>query len=206
MTTDNPRMRVKEIKWIKAGDLKPHPMNWRNHPEHQRKALRGVLQEIGFAGVLLAVERDGELLLVDGHLRRDEASDLEVPVAILDLDDAEAEKALVTLDPIAAMAQADKDQLMELLVKVQFEDGSVNAMLEAIANDEFKPLVDFTEGVATPDQDKINKRDKELREMFSQINDEYEESLVDIPCPDCGSIFKIKVGEFLKKHFKDGGK
>ena len=141
MVADSPKMRVQEIRWVRAGDLKPHPMNWRRHPEHQRKALRGILQEIGFTGVLMAVERDESLLLVDGHLRSDEAPDLKVPVAILDLDDVETEKALATHDPIAAMAQADKDVLLGLLDHVEFQDESVNALLEALANDSYQALI-----------------------------------------------------------------
>ena len=141
MVADSPKMRVQEIRWVSAGDLKPHPMNWRHHPEHQREALRGILQEIGFAGVLMAVERDGSLLLVDGHLRSDEAPDLKVPVAILDLDDVETEKALATHDPIAAMAQADKNILLTLLERTQSENDSVNDLFEALANDSYQGLV-----------------------------------------------------------------
>jgi hypothetical protein len=169
---DNPKMRVQEIKWVKAGDLKPHPMNWREHPEHQRKALRGVLQEIGFTGVLLAVERDGELLLVDGHLRRDEAPDLQVPVAILDLNDEEAEKALVTIDPIAAMAQADKSTLFDLLGRMEFQDQNINGMLEALANDSYQALVPFQamEG-DFPDLAEFKSFDEDIT--------------VDYKCPSC---------------------
>ena len=164
MVTNSPKMRVQEIRWVRAGDLKPHPMNWRRHPGHQRKALRGILQEIGFTGVLMAVERGESLLLVDGHLRRDEAPDLKVPVAILDLDDVETEKALATHDPIAAMAQADKDVLLGLLDHVEFQDESVNALLEALANDSYQALIPLPPLVISDSEDEQNTN-KDLEEV-----------------------------------------
>ena len=166
MVTNGPKMRVQEIKWGRAGDLQPHPMNWRRHPEHQRKALRGILQEIGFAGVLMAVERDGSLLLVDGHLRSDEAPDLKGPVAILDLDDVETEKALATHDPIAAMAQADKDILLTLLERTQSNSQGVNDLLEALANDSYQALVPVP--------------------PIETTLESLEETTVGAVCPNCG--------------------
>ncbi len=45
------RDRIKEFRRIRASQLRPHPKNWRSHPAAQRDALRGVLAEIGYAGV-----------------------------------------------------------------------------------------------------------------------------------------------------------
>jgi ParB-like chromosome segregation protein Spo0J len=95
---------------VRAGDLKANPKNWRRHPERQQKAMRAVLKEIGFADALLARQDDaGELILIDGHLRAGIAADDEVPVLILDVTAAEADKILATLDPLAAMAEPDSD-------------------------------------------------------------------------------------------------
>ena len=66
------RNRIKGLRWVRAGDLRPNPKNWRRHPQAQRDALLGLLEEIGFADVLLVVElADGSLMIVDGHLRAD---------------------------------------------------------------------------------------------------------------------------------------
>jgi len=40
----NIRDRIKELRRVRAGDLQPHPKNWRTHPEEQN-ALRGILAE-----------------------------------------------------------------------------------------------------------------------------------------------------------------
>src|SRR2546427_8546883 len=86
-TTEQPypiRDRVLELRRVRAGDLREHPGNWRRHPERQRRALSDLLEEIGYADALLAREVEGELVLVDGHLRRSLDDDQVVPVLVLD--------------------------------------------------------------------------------------------------------------------------
>ena len=86
------RDRIKELRRVKATELRPNPANWRTHPVAQQDALRGVLAEIGYADALLARETDdGELVLIDGHLRAETTPDVMVPVLVLDVDEAEAE-------------------------------------------------------------------------------------------------------------------
>src|SRR5579864_6744989 len=94
------RDRVVELRRVRARDLLPNPKNWRRHPKVQADALRGLLDEIGIADALLARELpDGRLQLIDGHLRAETMPDEEVPVLILDLNEAEADKLLLSLRP-----------------------------------------------------------------------------------------------------------
>jgi len=137
----NIRDRVKEFRRVKAGLLRPHPKNWRTHPTNQRDALRGVLAEIGFAGALLTRELpDGSLQLIDGHLRAETAPEMELPVLVLDLDDAETDKLLAVHDPLAGMAEADADALAELLEQVETESEAVRAMLDGMVNETGEPI------------------------------------------------------------------
>jgi len=46
------------------------------------------------------------LMLIHGHLRAETTKNAMVPVLVLDVTEAEADKLLLTLDPLAAMAQA----------------------------------------------------------------------------------------------------
>jgi len=50
------RDRIKSLRRVKASELIPNPKNPRRHPESQRAALRGVLDQIGYADALLARE------------------------------------------------------------------------------------------------------------------------------------------------------
>ena len=60
---------------------------------------------------------DGRLKLIDGHLRRDLDPDMEVDVEVLDVNDDEARALLLSIDPLAALAQTQeqlRDRLLEL--------------------------------------------------------------------------------------------
>jgi ParB-like chromosome segregation protein Spo0J len=96
--------------------------------------LRGVLAEVGYADALLARELpDGSLMLIDGHLRAETTPDAVVPVLILDVDEREADKILLTHDPLAGMATVSDEHLRELLAEVHTENDAVRSMLAEIA-------------------------------------------------------------------------
>jgi hypothetical protein len=115
--------------------LLPHEWNFRLHPDAQRAALEALYAQVGFARSLLAYELpDGRLKLIDGHLRRDLDPDMEVDVEILDVNDEEARALLLSIDPLAALAQTQAqlhDRLLELTPAASPE---LRAAWEATAN------------------------------------------------------------------------
>ena len=128
------RDRIKELRRVRASQLRPNPKNWRTHPAGQQDALRGVLAEIGYADALLARELpDGTLELIDGHLRAETTPEVEVPVLVLDVDDAEADKLLAVLDPLAAQAGIDITLFERLRKGIQTASPAVKALLERVA-------------------------------------------------------------------------
>jgi len=130
------RNRIKELRHVPASDLRPNPKNWRTHPKAQQDALRGILAEVGMADACLARELDdGTLMLIDGHLRAETIGEEVVPVLILDVDEAEADKILATLDPLAAMAVADPHLLDSLLRDVNTGDEGLQQMYAELAAD-----------------------------------------------------------------------
>lgn len=129
------RNRIKELRQVRASELLPNPRNWRRHPTGQADALRGALAEIGYADALIAYETDEGLMLIDGHLRAETTPDMEVPVLITDLDEVEANKLLMTLDPLAAMANTDQDALAALLEGIEIENDSLRTTIESLLED-----------------------------------------------------------------------
>jgi hypothetical protein len=96
--------------------------------------MRSLLKEIGIAGAILARRLpDGKLEVIDGHLRRDLDKQAEWPVLVTDLTAEEARLALLTHDPIAALAEADKVSLDALLATTRTGSEVIAAMLEQIA-------------------------------------------------------------------------
>jgi len=129
------RDRIKEFRRVKASEILPNPRNWRTHPKAQKDALKGLLAEIGFAGAVLARETPNGLMLIDGHLRTETATDSEIPVLVLDVDEDEAHKILLTFDPVSTMANADAIALDALLRDVQTSNEAVANMLTQIAEE-----------------------------------------------------------------------
>lgn len=130
------RNRVRELRRVKAAELVPNPRNWRTHPQAQQDALRGILAEVGYADALLARELpDGTLMLVDGHLRAETTPEQEVPVLVLDIDEAEADKLLLSLDPLAALAETNASSLDALLREVNTGSEGLQQMYSDLAAD-----------------------------------------------------------------------
>jgi DNA modification methylase len=125
------RDRILELRRVPASELQANERNWRRHPEAQRRALAGMLEDVGFANAALAREdADGNLILIDGHLRADLAADAEVPVLVLDVDEAEANQLLATLDPLAAMAKTDAGKLRALIADTAIGSEDLRSYLE----------------------------------------------------------------------------
>jgi DNA modification methylase len=139
------RDRIVELIRVRAGDLVANKANWRRHPAAQRAALRGALEQIGYAAALVARRDDGgALTLIDGHLRKDLDPDQVVPVLVLDVDEREAEALLATMDPISALARPDPKALIDLLARVETGSEPLAELLEGLrrsANDELRRLL-----------------------------------------------------------------
>jgi hypothetical protein len=127
--------RIIELRNVKAAELKANPLNWRTHPENQRAAVTEMLEEVGFVDALIAREdEDGELVLVDGHLRAEIADDAIVPVLVLDVSESEAQKLLLTIDPLSAMADLDRGKLDFLLSRDETQGAAISALKDKMAD------------------------------------------------------------------------
>ena len=150
--------------------LLANPKNWRIHPQAQQKALAGVLRDVGIVQNILVNRTTGHV--VDGHLRVGLAlseGQPMVPVTYVELSEAEEAEILATIDPLAAMAATDKDQLEELLREVSTGEADVMAMLEALGVKEGVISPTFLPG-SIEEQGRLDQRSK-------------------ITCPECGAQF-----------------
>ncbi len=178
------RDRIKELRRVRAGDLLPNPKNWRRHSKAQADALRGLLTAIGYADALLARElADGKLMLVDGHLRAATTPDAEVPVLVLDVTEEEADKILLTLDPLAAMAEADSEQLKILLETVRTDDAAVQELLKRTAGDQLWEMLHPSE--ITEVEDPPERADELRRKWETETGQHWQIDRHRIICADC---------------------
>lgn len=158
------KIRVKELRFVKASELQGNPKNWRRHPKEQQAAMTGALRDIGYTNALVAREVDGKLELIDGHLRQTLTPNQIVPVLVVDLDAEEARKALVTMDPISALAQTDEDQLQSLLYGM---------------DSHYQEMRDFL--------DLLRSTKVEITDAESETQD--EDMRHKVQCPSCGFKF-----------------
>jgi hypothetical protein len=109
--------------------IAPHPQNAKIHPDNQKKAIRGALQEIGWIDTIKVNVRSGRM--IDGHERREQAiaAGQRVPVVYVDLSPEEEALALATLDPIGSLANYDPERINSLLETVQTGSKAVATML-----------------------------------------------------------------------------
>jgi hypothetical protein len=159
------RDRVQDFRRVPARELLDHDANPRRHPQAQRDALCGVLEQVGVAGALTAYHSQrngGKLTLIDGHLRKQDY-DLDWPTLILDVTDEEADLLLATHDPLAALAEYDKPKLDALLQEVRAKSPAVVAMLKDLAKNT---------GAGKEDRDKAPVLPPERFEVLVECRDE----------------------------------
>jgi hypothetical protein len=145
------RNRIKDHRRIRAGDLVPHEQNWRSHPDFQKDALKALYVEVGFARSLLAYELpDGRLKLIDGHLRREMDPDMLVDVEVLDVDDLEARKLLLSMDSLASLAEADQEVVAQLQKITQSDSPVLTGLWRSLAESESATQAALEEAAKAP--------------------------------------------------------
>jgi len=127
--------RITGFDRIPAKSIKPHPHNFRTHPERQRNIVTGLLNEVGWIDAVIVNETTGNL--IDGHLRLEQAlaMDNDVPVLFVKLSEAEEALALTTLDKSAELAGVDVDNLEILVNKIDVHDVAVQSFVKDIQVD-----------------------------------------------------------------------
>jgi len=176
------RDRITDLRRARAGDLVPNPKNWRRHSPAQQKHLQAVLAEVGWADALIGSETDQGIELLDGPLRAGLDPEAIVPVLVVDLDEAEADVVLATLDPLAAMAEADKGDLTALLESIQRPD--LSAMLDDIRKQQHLPI---EHGGAPDPGPQLDQAAELLAKWGTERGQLWEVGVHRLMCGDCTS-------------------
>lgn len=126
------RERLIEVRQMRAGDVLPHPLNPKIHPPSQNEALTGLLEDVGKCDILKAYhsEREGgQLVFFDGHARQGLKPDEVWNIGIYDVTDDEADKLLLSFDPIAQEAQTSQAKIEMLLHRTSSGNAAVMEFL-----------------------------------------------------------------------------
>lgn len=198
------RNRIVEVMELDSSKLCDHTGNFRKHPKAQRDAFSGLLDEVGRAGALVAYKserNDGNLTLIDGHLRRDIGGSWTVLVT--DLTDEEADKLLQAYDPIGHMAVIDRDMLRDLREKGAFEDAVIQSVVDdKIVPEALKSSLSESAMPFEPDLKPTKSQSEVSAEQAAAATDKLQNKHKDlasakayehteVTCPHCGEDFLI---------------
>ena len=174
------RDRIKGLRMVRAGDLLKNRHNWRTHGGKQTSLVKNMLGRLGYVNAVIARETDdGELEIIDGHLRASVYKSAMIPVLVVDLDDREMREVLAAYDPIKGMALIDDDIFGRLLNSIDDEGGfpKLEIMSEiGLLGDLRRPAQERTEDA----QD-----DADVSEVIVEQQ---------VACPECGWHFSRSEG------------
>jgi len=120
-----------DVQYLDPSNLKPDTGNPRRITKRAADKLKAGLEHFGLVEPLVLNERTG--ILISGHQRREQALELgleEVPVVVVDLDEAEAKALGLLLNNAKAQGSWDTD-----LLAARLEDLAAVDVLELSAFD-----------------------------------------------------------------------
>lgn len=151
-----------------ADQFLANPLNYRVHPERQRKAVQASLRELGWIGVVVENKTTGRL--IDGHERVWQALKNNEPVPYIEVELSEEEEklALAVFDPITYMAETDSAVLDALLREVNTGEEALQELLASMAEDA---------GLVPPNV------------TFKEYDESTADDVEMCECPECGHRF-----------------
>jgi len=128
------RNRMVAHEDVDPSSLRPHPDNWRRHPNNQLGALDGALAELGWVQTVIVNKTTGHLL--DGHARVKiavERGEPTVPITVVEMTEDEELLFLATFDPLAEMAGTHAKELGSILERIQdVKSSHLDVLLDAL--------------------------------------------------------------------------
>lgn len=188
--------------------LLSNPKNWRIHPEQQQEALTTVLNDVGWVQDVIVNKTTGHIL--DGHLRVKLAianKEKEIPVKYVEVTEAEERLILATFDPIAALAEADKEKLKDLIVKIDSDNEELDSLLEKLAATQGVYLEAENDNVELNDPgDDIAKASEAQEKWKVKAGDAWglgDHRIVCGDCTDSDALDRLFQGEKAEMLFTD---
>lgn len=139
------------LEWLDPSTLTPNAKNPRQHPGTQRRAVEAGLQQLGWLTPLVMNSQTGNL--IDGHLRREEAIEKnlpEVPVIVLDVPKEKEAAALGIIDKVSSMATYNEALTREIIESTRALDEELAALVYEHSDDDFADVIDEAESNADP--------------------------------------------------------
>lgn len=182
--------RIVAFGTVAPEQLLANPFNYRHHPGFQRDALRGSLDDLDIITPVVVNRTTGHL--IDGHARVEEFISHgvdEVPVAYVELTQEQEKRALLMLDPIAALAIPNETALVDLLGDVDIDNEALQRMLDDLLAESsaYSPTMFPEIGSGDVDEDALARAQRELDER-GQVDGADRQEII---CPHCMGRFHV---------------
>lgn len=197
--TNNRSSKKLEVEHIPPTNLKPHPRNYRTHPDDQIEHLIKSIKEHGFYRNVV-VAKDGTILAGHGVVEAALKMELEeIPVIRVSIaaNDPKALKLLAGDNEIANLVEVDDRALTEMLKEIHDEaiDGLLgtgfddkmlaNLLMVTRSADEIRDFDAASEWVGMPEYDTGNKeirltirfRDENRFQQFLKLIEVFDEKI-----------------------------
>jgi ParB-like chromosome segregation protein Spo0J len=189
-------------KTISMDLLKPHPENYRRHPDEQIKKLCKSYRRFGqFRSIVAVPSSHGYYLIVAGHgfveaMKREGATDVRVEVLSGDTDD-EIIKGIMLADNLHSQGASDDE---EVLAKLLEEQKNAGFDLETLGTDDetLRQMLSTIADNYLENQDQGDEEDKAPTVQFKEYDESIEDDLDTEICKDCGKLC-LKSGKGKKK-------
>ena len=192
-----------QIEHIPIADLKPHPQNYREHPDDQLEHIMNSIKSNGYYRNVV-VANDNTILAGHGVVKASKKMDLKtVPVVRLEVepDSPQAKKVLTGDNEIAHLGEIDDRLLSEILkdVKDSAEDGLLgtgydekmlaNLVMVTRPQSESEDFNAAAEWVGMPDYDEESEQIKITVNFLNETDMNKFFEILDIPKKDLTRVW-----------------
>lgn len=162
-----------QLEVVALADLKPHPQNYRGHPQDQIEHLKRSIEDFGvYRNVVCA--KDGTLLAGHGVVEAARQLGLEaVPVHRQDVDpdDPKAIRLLLADNLLALLAEDDDAAISGLLESIADDDETAAALLGRIREDAIPDFEDEMPPAAEDGDERISQAPEVQKKWQVELGD-----------------------------------
>lgn len=168
-------VRVEEN--VDPDSLNLNPYNFKIHQKPQIETMDGILQEMGFIGAVLAVDKTRNV--IDGHMRVQmyRRAVQTIPIVIfLDFQTEEEEKeAILLFDEVGNMARADRRILETIIGDIRIEDEKTRELIRKLGRRKNIDIdIDDITGKFETEIKKDDGNKEEIDGMFDKLIEKWD--------------------------------
>lgn len=167
---------VRTEKDVDPNTLNLNPYNFKLHQQPQIDTMNDILDELGFIGAILAVEKNRNV--IDGHMRvkiyRDSGQLIPLVIFLDFQTEEEEKKAILLFDQISRMSRTDRETLTKVINEIEFKKQKTRDLIKKLGK---KKKIDVSIDDKGKTEAVIQKDDgdkEEVEDMFNKLIEKWD--------------------------------